>query len=89
VRPDQVVVDAPRFDLDLRVDHADKPVFVQAFVAELAVEAFDIRVLDRLARANETNRDTRGVGPRVERPAGEFGTVVPSAKEVMTGQLLL
>jgi hypothetical protein len=52
VRPDRVAVDAPGFDLDLRIDHVEKPVFVQAFIAKLAVEAFDVRVLNRLAGSN-------------------------------------
>ena len=57
-------------------DQADKPVFVQALVAKLAVEAFDVRVLDRLARSNEAQRDAARVGPRVERAAGKLRPVV-------------
>jgi hypothetical protein len=33
--------------------HRDKPVLVQTFVAELAVEALDVFVLDRSARPDE------------------------------------
>jgi precorrin-6B methylase 1 len=33
--------------------HGDEPVLVQTLVAELAVEALDVGVLDRLARPDE------------------------------------
>jgi len=43
-----VVVDAPRFDERPCFGDAGKPVFVEAFVAKLAIEAFDNGVLDWL-----------------------------------------
>jgi hypothetical protein len=76
VRPDCVVVDAPGFDRRFRVDQIHKPVFVQAFVAKLSVEALDIRVLDRLTRPNEAERDAVRVRPRIERAAGKLRPVV-------------
>ena len=71
-----VVVDPPGFDRRLCVDQADKPVLVEAFIAKLAVEAFHVGVLDRLARANETQRDAVSVGPRIERASGKLRSVV-------------
>ena len=52
VRPDGVVVHAPGFDLLLRVGKADKPVFVQALVAnfplKLSRQAFSIGLPGRM-----------------------------------------
>ena len=66
MRPDGVVVDPPGFDRRLRVGQADKPVLVQTFVAKLPVEAFDVRVLDRLAGSNEAQRHAARVRPGIE-----------------------
>src|SRR6185312_5643488 len=77
-----VVVDAPGFDRHRRIGQTDKPVFVQTFIAKLAVEALDVRVLDWLARPNEGQRDAAGVGPRIERGAGKLRPIVPSEYEV-------
>ena len=48
------------------MSQARKPVFVQAFVAQPAVEALDIRVLDRLA-----GLDVNYVDAPVDRPGKE------------------
>ena len=71
-----VVLDAPSFDDAACVRQVDEPVFVQTFVAEFPVEAFDIRVLIRLARADERQLDTSPISPFVEHLAIEFWTVV-------------
>src|SRR5262252_3335206 len=47
--------------------------FVQAFVAKLAIEAFDEGVLDSYALSNEAQLQAAGVRPSVERSAAEFG----------------
>jgi hypothetical protein len=59
-----------------RFGDAGKPVFVQAFVAKFAVEAFDERVFDRLARSDEPKLHAAGIGPCIERAAAEFRSVV-------------
>src|SRR5262249_36783776 len=59
-----IEIDAPGFNLRLRVREADKPVLVQALIAKLAIEALHVRVLDRLAGSDEAERHLRGVGPR-------------------------
>jgi hypothetical protein len=76
MRPDGVVVNAPRFDLQLRVGQDDKPVVVQALLATLAVEALDERVLDQFAGANETERHVRRIGPCLQPATGKLGPVI-------------
>ena len=51
--PFRVVLLTPRFDRPSGMIHRDEPVLVQTLVAELAVEALDVLVLDRLARPDE------------------------------------
>lgn len=60
----------------LGVTHRNKPVFVQAFVAEPTVEALDIGILHRLARSNERERNACLVGPRIQHLTSELRTVV-------------
>lgn len=49
---------------------------VQAFVAELTVEAFDVAVLHRLAGLDEQVLNTVALRPPHERSAGELRPVV-------------
>lgn len=49
---------------------------VQAFIAKLAVERFDVAVLHRLAGLNELQRDAVSVSPLVERACIEFWPLV-------------
>jgi len=51
-------------------------VFVEALVAQFAVEAFDVRVLGGFSWSDEIDADTALVGPLVQGFAGEFGSVV-------------
>ena len=76
VRPHRVVIDAPRFNQPLRVGQANKPVFVEALVAKFPVETLDVRVFDRLAGADETERHLRRVRPRLQRATGKLRPVV-------------
>src|SRR2546422_3054687 len=71
-----VVVVPPGFDRQLRLGHRYKPMGVQAFVAEPAVEALDEGVLRRLPRLDEGERDAAAVSPRIEHPASELRPVV-------------
>ena len=71
MRPYPVVVLTPDLDFSPSVSQIGKPVGIQAFVAELAIEAFDEAVLDRLARADEVELDAAPVGPGIQRSAGE------------------
>jgi len=58
------------------IGQAGKPVFVEALVAQLAVEAFGIWVLCGFSRSDEIDADTVLVCPLVQGFAGEFGSVV-------------
>ena len=51
VRAHLVIVPAPFLDDPSGLSQAAKPVFVQTFVPELAVEALDEGILRRLARS--------------------------------------
>lgn len=73
-----VVVLTPCRDDCPSVCERRKPVLVKAFVAELAVERFDVRTLRWLARLNQFQRDTVRIYPLVKRAAREFGSLVGS-----------
>ena len=53
MRPYLVVVFSPLIDLFLGVLQGPKPVLVQAFIAELSIQAFYKSVLGRLPRLNK------------------------------------
>ena len=71
-----IVLDSPRFDLAPRIVERDENVFIQEFLAQPCIEALDVRVLNRLARFDELQPYTMLIGPMVERPAAQLGTVV-------------
>lgn len=50
-------------------------VLVEAFVAELAVEALDLAVLDRLARGDKAMLDLPVMSPALQSQAGRLGPV--------------
>ena len=56
--------------------NAGQPVHVEALVAEVAVEALDMGVVDRLAGADEVEFHARAAGPSVDGLADELGAVV-------------
>lgn len=72
----QVVVVAVGVDQFARVMEVDELMFVEAFVAQLAVEAFDIAVLRRLAWRDEAVMDGVFMRPALQRQARELGSVV-------------
>ena len=49
---------------------------VEAFVAELAIETFDVGILHGLAWPNERQGDSCLIGPGIQRPAGKLRLVV-------------
>ena len=53
-----------------------KPVFVEALIAELAIEALDVRVLGRFSGSDEVDTHSVLVGSLVEGLACELGPVV-------------
>jgi hypothetical protein len=76
VWPHLVVITAPCRNDGFGMIERREPLLVEALVAELAVEAFDVRVLRRLARLGKREGDAVRVRPLVERPPGELGTLV-------------
>jgi hypothetical protein len=52
MRPLAVVFDAPGSDLPPGVEQIPEPTYVEAFIAQSAMEAFYVRVLRGLARLN-------------------------------------
>lgn len=78
VRPDLVVIDPPICDLGARLLQALEPVFVQALVLELAVEALGVSVLRGFARLVEDVVHALGLRPGHEGPAGELWPVAGS-----------
>ena len=71
-----VVIAAPGRDDRLGVLERREPVFVEAFVAELAVEALDVGVLGRLAGLDQQQLYAVGLRPLVQRSAGELRPLV-------------
>ena len=78
-----VVLDAPVLDHAARVCEAQEPVLVETLVPKLAVEAFDVRVLVRLAGSDEGKLDGSSIRPFVSTwpsNSGPLSTVIDSGK---------
>jgi hypothetical protein len=73
-----VVIDPPVFDDLARLTDAGEPVLVEALLPKATVRAFDVRVLDRLARVDEIELDTVVIGPGIKRTTSQFWAVTPS-----------
>src|ERR1017187_6094949 len=76
VRAHPVVIDSPVFDGFPRIVQSEKPVLVEAFLAELAMEAFDVTVLHRPSWCDEVQCDLVLIGPLVQSLRGELGAVI-------------
>jgi hypothetical protein len=62
MRAEMIIFVSLHFDLFAGVLQRKKPVRIQVFVAKGAVEEFDERVIDRLARTGVIQRDAMIVG---------------------------
>mgnify|MGYP001374715782 CR=1 FL=1 len=71
-----VVVFAERFEQFAGVGQAEELVFVEAFVAELAVEAFDMSVLGGFSRGDEAVTHLPFMRPAVQGEPGKLRAVV-------------
>ena len=71
-----IVIEAPLFDLEPRIGKRNEDVLVKALVAQPRIETLDVRVLDWLAWFDELQPHAVLIGPLVERPAAQLGTVV-------------
>ena len=76
VRPDVVVVEPPALDHGAGLGEVGEDLFVQALVAQLAVEALGGAVLLRLARRDVAPVDAGSVGPFQHGSAGHLRAVV-------------
>lgn len=76
MRSDFVVFLPPRFDEVAGFGQGGEPVLIEAFVAELAVEAFDERVLRGFTWGGEVQLHAALPRPIVQDFAGELGAVV-------------
>jgi hypothetical protein len=76
VRPDGVVVAPPALDQLAGVREAEEPLLVEALVPQPAVEALHVRVLHRLAGADELEADAAALRPGQEGAARELRAVV-------------
>ena len=76
VRMIRIIVLSPRLDLGAGVLQRLKPMYVQAFVPEAAIERFDRRVVGRLAPMAEVQDDLIGVRSEIHRGADELAAVV-------------
>ncbi len=71
-----IVVAPPEMQLPASVGQGEEHFHVQTFVSQLAVEAFDIAVLNRLARPDEVQMHTVSVRPEIQRLRGELRAIV-------------
>src|SRR6185437_5448714 len=71
-----VVIDPPAFDGLPRIVQSEEPVFVEALLAELAMEAFDVAVLHRPSWCDEVQCDLVLIGPLVQSLRSELRAVI-------------
>src|SRR5678816_534196 len=76
MRTQLVVIASPRSDDHARSVETFKPMVVQAFVPEATIEAFNERVLRRLAWCDEFQLHAIAIRPLIERPTGELRSLV-------------
>jgi hypothetical protein len=76
VGPLVVVVVAPRIQRGLDVDETQEPMLREALLAKPAIERLDQGIVPRSARPTEVELDPVPVGPMVQGPRGELGSVV-------------
>jgi len=67
-----VVVISPRFERLLQVRHVQEPMQRETLAPEGAIKGFDERIVHRLARPTELERDVMPVGPVVQELRGEL-----------------
>lgn len=67
---------SPRVDSCACLPQVSKPAYIQKLVAEFSVEAFQVRILHRLARPDINQLDLPIHSPAQEMPRGEFAAVV-------------
>ena len=76
MRSDVVVVLSPLINFIASFVQTSKPMLIQAFVPELAVQAFNKGVLCRLAWLDKSKRDAGFLAPEEHSFAGELSSIV-------------
>jgi len=76
VGPVLVVIDPPVLDDPFSLGQCGEPVQIQAFLAETAIEAFDVSILGRLAGVDEIELHAVIIGPSIQSPAPELRAVI-------------
>jgi hypothetical protein len=84
MRSDVVVVGAPDFDRLSGVVQRRKPVRIQALLAKLNVEAFNIGILGGFSGVAKPQLDAAPLGPGQKSPAGKVGSVVRGSQYVQS-----
>src|SRR5215831_9563344 len=76
MRAAEIVIAAPCFDDPARHWQASEDVFVEAFVPEAAIEAFDKGVFDRLSRRDVVPSNAAFLLPSQDGVRSQLGAVV-------------
>ena len=84
-----IIVSAPTLALSPRVGKAQEPVRIEALGAELPIQALDERVVGRLARAGEVERDVVLIRPQVEIAGDKLAPLVDADHARIAHALLL
>lgn len=71
-----IIVSTPRLAFSPRSAEAQKPVCVQTFSPELAVQGFNEGIVCRLSWSREVESDASHVGPQIKFPADELRAIV-------------
>src|ERR1700676_1591774 len=71
-----VVIEPPSLDFPACIAEASEPVRIQTFVAQSAVEAFDVGILRGLARLNELQSHAAFFAPSGQCPPAKLRPVV-------------
>ena len=80
--PELVIVSTPILHFYPCVVKAHEPVCIQAFAAELAVEAFYVAVVRRFAWTREVKHHALVIGPQIEIAGDEFAAIARSEQSV-------
>ena len=76
--PLRVIFRAPGRDLGSRIEQIPEPAHVQTLISKPAIEAFDVRVLRRLAWLDVNRIDPLLDAPRQEVPRADLGPIITS-----------
>ena len=76
VRPPFIILPTPGFDLLFSILEGQKPINIQTFIPEAAIEGFDKGIIHRLARTAELKRHFVFIRPFIQLLRYEFRPIV-------------